>query len=72
MYKTYLDMATTYDCHFHLQYVPAHVGIEPNEIVDHLAKHYTSTFSPVEQYSANIKLSALKKHQSSTLFSNNG
>jgi hypothetical protein len=59
-YQTYLDTATNYDCHFHLQYIPAHVGIEPNETVDLLAKHYASTFSPFNQLSANIDLSALK------------
>jgi hypothetical protein len=74
-YKTYLDAATTYDCHFHLQYIPAHVGIEPNKTIDHLAKHYASAFSPVDQYSANIELSAPKttlKHLMSALFFNNG
>jgi hypothetical protein len=45
---------------FPSQYIPAHVGIEPNETIDHLAKHYASAFSPAEQYSANIELSALK------------
>jgi hypothetical protein len=59
-YKTYLDAATTYDCHFHLQYIPAHVGLEPNETVDSLAKHYASAFSPTDQFNANIDLSALK------------
>ena len=59
-YKTYLDTAITFDCHFHLQYIPAHDSIEPNEMVDNLAKQYASTFSPAEQYSANIELSALK------------
>jgi hypothetical protein len=44
----------------YLQYIPAHVGIEPSETIDSLAKHYASAFSPTNQFNANIDLSALK------------
>ena len=59
-YKSFLDTATAYNCSFHLQYIPAHVGIEPNEIVDSLAKEYARAFSQAEQNSVNIELSTLK------------
>jgi hypothetical protein len=39
-YQSYLYVANTYNCTFHIQYIPGHVGIQPNETIDQLAKSY--------------------------------
>ena len=48
-YQSYLHVANTYDCNIHIQYILGHVGIQPNEIIDHLAKTYAASFTATQQ-----------------------
>ena len=66
-YQSYLHVANTYDCHFHLQYIPGHVGIQPNEIVDQLAKLYAASFNPDQQSVLDTDLTTLKSALHQTL-----
>lgn len=66
-YKTYLHVTDTYDCHFNLQYIPRHVRIQPNEVVDQLAKSYAASFTPEQQSILDTDLTALKSTLYQTL-----
>ena len=66
-YNTYLHVADTYDCHFHLQYIPGHVGIQPNEVIDQLAKSYAASFTLQQQSTLDTDLTALKSTLHQTL-----
>ena len=66
-YQSYLHVANTYDCNLHIQYIPGHVGIQPNEIVDHLEKMYAASFTPSQQSILETDLTALKSTLHQTL-----
>ena len=55
-----LYLANTYDCNFHIQYIPGHVGIQPNEVIDHLAKSYAASFPRAQQSILDTDLTAIK------------
>ena len=64
---SYLHVANTYDCNFHIQYIPGHVGIQPNEVVDHLAETYAASFTTTQQSVLDTDLTALKSTLHQTL-----
>ena len=66
-YQSYLHVTNTYDCNFHIQYIPGHVGIQPNEVVDHMVKMYAASFTPTQQSILDTDLTALKSTLHQTL-----
>ena len=57
----YLNVANTYHCNFHIQYILGHVGIQPNEVIDQLAKSYAASFTrPQQSILLDTDLTALK------------
>jgi hypothetical protein len=59
-YKSYLDIATTLDCHIYCQWIPAHVGISPNEEANDIARLCADTYPTDIQKTIPIELKALK------------
>jgi hypothetical protein len=64
-YKSYLDSATTVDCHIYIyiycQWIPAHVGIGPNEEANDVAGLCADTYSADTQNTTiPIELKAFK------------
>jgi ribonuclease HI len=43
-FQSYIDTANALDSNFYLQWIPAHIGIKPNEAVNNLAYHYATIF----------------------------
>ena len=66
-YQSYLHVANTYDCNFHIQYIPGHVGIQPNEVIDQLTKTYAASFTTEQQSILDTDLTALKSTLHQTL-----
>ena len=63
IYCDYLDLAKALQCTFHFQYVPSHVQLEPNEIVDRASKYHAAQFSGTAQEDAvTIELPTLKSY----------
>jgi len=61
MYEKYLDVANEHTIHFHLQWIPSHVGIEPNEQIDDIVGHYSNDFAHTTmQQEQPIELKAIK------------
>jgi hypothetical protein len=59
-YKSYLDIATTLNCHIYYQWIPAHVGISPNEEANDIARLCADTYPTDIQKTLPIELKALK------------
>ena len=59
-YRQYMDTASDLDCDFYFQYVPAHVGIAPNEQVNDIAYHDAQVFTPAMQMNQPIELKSIK------------
>jgi hypothetical protein len=59
-YKSYVDIANELHSTIHLQWLPAHVGIAPNEEVDDVARDYSERFPASVQNQQPIELKALK------------
>ena len=63
IYCDYLDLANALQCTFHFQYVPSHVHLEPNEIVDQASKYHAAQFSGTAQEDAvPIELPTLRSY----------
>jgi hypothetical protein len=61
-YKSYVDIPNELHSTIHLQWLPAHVGIAPNdhEKVDDVAREYSKHFPASVQNQQSIELKALK------------
>ena len=59
-FASFVNTAVQHDLYFWLQYIPGHVGIEPNEMVDDLAHHYATNFECSVQQHIPIELKSLK------------
>jgi hypothetical protein len=59
-YSQYMDTASELDCDFFFHYIPAHVGITPNEHVNDIAYHDAHVFSSAMQMDQPIELKSLK------------
>ena len=64
---SFLKLPTNTIVLFHIHYIPGHVGIQPNEIVDQLAKSYATSFTPSQQSTLKTDLTALKTALQSNL-----
>ena len=67
-YQSYLHIANTYDCNFHIQYIPGNVGIQPNKVIDQFAKTYAVSFTTEQQSIPDTDLTALKSTLQQALF----
>ncbi len=59
-YKSYLDIATTPDCHIYCQWILDHVGVSPNEEANDFARLCVDTYPADIQNTISIELEALK------------
>jgi len=60
-YEEYLDVANEHTIHFHLQWIPSHVGVKPNEEIDNVIGNYSSAFAcTTMQREQPTKLKAIK------------
>ncbi len=61
-YKSYLDIATILNCHIYCQWIPAHVGIGPNEEAkaNDIARLCAGTYPADIQTTIPIEFKALK------------
>ena len=64
---SFLKLPTNTIVLFHIHYIPGHVGIQPNEIVDQLAKSYATSFTLSQQSTLKTDLTALKTALQSNL-----
>jgi hypothetical protein len=58
--EPYAMTADLYDLHYHFQYIPAHIGIEYNEMADHEAKNSVQLFTLEQQRNIPIALPTIR------------